>query len=268
MKKIINLHLIFVLLCILQQSTKVSAQNNSKWGISAAINSVDAQLGDPEWDSWGYAKGNFHNFGDITNKSLSLSIIPKYFISNDILLRIEFGITNIHLTNHYDGNANLTSNNPPFTNIINQNIEQKIYRFIPGIQWNFMKKKFIESYCGMTASYLHYSDMKYQNVSEVRALPGNTITDGIKDNATATGGFAAGAGAFAGFNIYPGKHISLGAESSFSLLYYKIGNTFSGISMPLINNPSAIQEYSYTTTSYKGFQFSKILPSMNITVWF
>ncbi len=267
MKKITNLHLLLVILAALQQSTKISAQDNQKWGISAAINSVEAQLGDPEWSSWGYAKGNFENFGDIRNKSLSLSIIPKYLISNDILLRFEFGITNINLTNHYNNNANLATNNPPRAMISNQSIEQKLYRFIPGIQWNFMKKKVIETYCGMTASYLHYSEMEYQNVTEVWDLASNTIIDGINDNATATGGFATGVGAFAGFNIYLGKHISLGAESSFSLLYYKIGNTFSGISMPL-NNPSATQVYSYTTTSYKGFQFSKIMPSMTITVWF
>jgi len=265
MKKTIHFHLALILFATIQQSTKVSAQNNLKWGISVAINSVEAQLGDPEWNSWGYAKSNFQNYGDIRNKSLSLSIIPKYFISNDVLLRFEFGITNIHLTNHYNS-ANLAPNNTPNVVSSNQNIEQKIYRYIPGIQWNFMRKKFLETYCGMTASYLHYSDMKYQNATELRTVANNTLIDGIKDNATATGGFAAGVGPLTGFNIYLGEHISLGAELSYSLLYYKIGNTFSGTTTSLVPNFTE-QVYSYAT-SYEGFQFSKMLPSMNITIRF
>ena len=140
---------------------------------------------------------------------------------------------------------------------------------MPGIQWNFMKNKFIESYCGMSATYLHYSIMNYTNRFETRDLPSDSLTGGFLDKATATGGFAAGAGAFAGFNIYLHKHISIGAEFSSAILYYKIGGSFAGVSMDLINpNPSSTQVYSYSTSSYKGVQFSNIYSSINISVWF
>lgn len=267
MKIIVNLNLLFILLGILYPGLQVSAQSNSKWGISAFYNSTDAQLGDPEWNSWGYAKGNFNNFGDIADKSISVSIMPRYFISKDVLLRLELGITHFNLENNYDANA-LTSSSPATTSIINQHIKQNIYRFVPGIQWNLIKVKFIEPYCGITASYLHYANMIYKNRNEVRDLPANTINHGLEDNATATGGFAAGGGAFAGFNIYMNKRISLGAETSFSLLYYKLGGTFSGKATSLGSNPPGNEAYSYSTSSYTGVRFSKIMPSINVSFLF
>ncbi len=237
-----------------------------KWSISAAINSVEAQVGDPEHASWGYAYANFNNFGDKINKSLSLSITPKYFINENMLARFEFGLTNINLSSYYNAQTSSSNTN---TIIEYQTIEQKIYRYIPGIQWNFLRKKFIESYCGITVSYLHYNHMAYTNRFEGRNLQSNTLTGGFDDKAIAIGGFAMGGGAFMGGNIYLQKHISVGAEFSTSLLYYEIGDTFSGVSTDLINpNPSTTQIYSYSTTSYKGFQFSKILSSFNISIWF
>lgn len=265
MKKIITLQLLFVLFGSLQQSTKLFAQSNSRVSISAAINSVEAQVGDPEWQSWGYAKNNFNNNGAITNKSISVSIIPKYFISKEVLLRFEVGITNINMINHsqlYD----LTSN-PNYSILADQSIEQKIYRFAPGLQWNFMKKKFIETYCGVTASYLHYADMTYKDYRETKNMQNNVINDGYDNTSTATGGFAAGVGAFGGFNIYLNRHISLGAETSFSYLYKKIGNTFNTTGHSLVN-PTVIKTSSMATNTYKGTQFSKVAPSFNISVWF
>ncbi len=251
-----------------QLPAEQSKEKKYKWGFALAINSVEAQVGEPEWESWGYAAGNFKNFGDITNKSISLSITPKYFISNDILLRFEFGITKINMTSYHDANAHLVSNNPTSTIIINQNIEQNIYRYIPSVQWNFMRKKFIESFCGITASYLKYTDMNYHNLYESISLPNDSIMEGFDDKATATGGFAIGVGAFAGFNIYLQKHISLGAEFSSALLYKKIGGRFSGEVVDLVNpNSSVNQTYSFYWGAINEFQFYKILSSFNISVW-
>ena len=235
-----------------------------KWGIGASLGNVEVD--DPQWNSWGYAKGNFYNFGDITNKSFSVSITPKYFIRKDVLLRLEFGIAKINLKYYWDSNAHLASNNSPTTDIINQNIQQNIYKFIPGVQWNFLSGKSIEAYLGMTVSYLHYSEMKYENHRELRLLINDSITGGLDDKATATGGFAVGAGAFTGANIYLQKHISLGAEISYSILYYDIGDTFSG-EVVWLHNQAPSQTYSYFC-SYKGFQSSTILASINLSAWF
>src|ERR1035437_45681 len=91
-----------------------------KWGCALAINSTEALIGNPLYDSWGYATGNFfRNFGDITDKSLCLSIIPKYYINDNLLLRFEFGMTNIDLLSYYDNNANLLSSGNPTSHLIN-----------------------------------------------------------------------------------------------------------------------------------------------------
>jgi len=254
----------FLLSSLLYAQSEDSKKTN--WGIAVGINSTEAQIGTPEYASWGYAGGNFKVFGDIVNKSFSVSIVPKYFIRNDILLRIEFGITKITMTNYYDNQASsaITTHSTQ-----NQSIEQNIYRFVPGVQWSFMKKKFIESYFGITISYLRYNDMNYHNIYETKELPSNTTTFEFDDKGIATGGFAMGFGGFAGFNIYLEKHFSIGAEFSSALLYKKIGSGFSGeVVSQTIPNPPTTEVYSYSTSSYKGFQFSKMLSSINISFYF
>lgn len=268
-----NLFTLFSILFLLFSSSYSIAQDDGKkkdkkykWGCAVAVNSVEAQIGDPEWDSWGYATSNFKANGDIANKSISLCIILKYFINNDFLLRFECGITSINLTNYYDSQSGISNSSHV---IINQNIKQKIYRFIPGIQWNFIKLKYIEFYVGIITSYLHYKDMNYHNVYETRDLPNNTFTSGFDDKMVAKGGFAEGIGCFAGFNIYLQKHILFGAEFSTSLEYKKIGGGFSGVTKrQTIPDPIITEFYSYSTSSYKGLQFSKILTSFNISILF
>lgn len=238
----------------------------TKWGCSVAINSVEAQIGDSEHGSWSYAYTNYMTVSDKTNKSFSLSIVPKYCINKNILLRFEFGITDINLSSYY--NSKSSSSNISYTTY-NRTIQQKIYRFIPSLQWMFMKKKIIESYSGICGSYLNYTDMTYVNHVESRDLPSNSLVTLIDEKAIARGGFAIGVGAYTGFNIYFQKHISAGAEFSMYLLDYKIGGAFNGTST-FQNIPSTpvVDEYSISTGLYKGIQFSKVLSSFNISVWF
>ncbi|MCE9537683.1 MAG: hypothetical protein K8R85_00470 [Bacteroidetes bacterium] len=238
-----------------------------KWGCSSVINSIEAQVGDPEKASWGYAYLNmFQNFNDKTNNSLSLSIIPKYFISDNLVLRFEFGVTNINMKSYFDSNDK--NNATTFHSILIENIKQKIYRFIPGIQYNVLKKKSFEFFCGTTVSYFDYSAMEYTAHFEDRNLPNNTLVSVSDDKATGTKGFAAGIGAFLGGNVYLHNRISLGVEFSSALLYYKIGGEWGGESVHQnFPSPPTTYAYKYSNSSYKGIQFSKILSSFNISFW-
>ena len=111
--------------------------------------------------------------------------------------------------------------------------------------------------------------MNYYDLYEVKTWPENVLTFYAEDNATAKGGFASGIGAFAGFSIYPHKNISIGAEFSYALLYYEIGGEFQGTAVKQeIPNPPKTEVYSNSSTSYKGTQFSKVIPSLNIGVAF
>ncbi len=246
-----------------------SKQEKCKWSCSFAINSMEAQIGKPEESSWGYATGNFNNFGDITNNSLSLSIIPKYFINDQFVLRFEFSISNIDLKNYYDSEFHGSITPETSHILITISIEQRITRYIPGIQFNFFKNKRIVSYGGMTLCYLQYDEMKYHGLYENRSLPGDTLIFSADDNAIAKGGHAFGIGAFMGFNLNVQKHIAIGVEFSDALLSYDLGGEIRGeATKQNIPNPPQTETYSYSTTSYKGIQFSKIIPSFNISILF
>ena len=57
----------------------------SKWSVSVSINSVEAQMDQKLFDTWVFPIANYYAyFGDKHDKSLSLSVIPKYQINDDI----------------------------------------------------------------------------------------------------------------------------------------------------------------------------------------
>lgn len=240
-------------------------KSNYKWGVAVAVNSVDAQIGTPELDAWGYGGASYFftlngYYNDKINHSLSLSIIPKYFISDDILLRFEFCVTNIKIsTSHFENDVTHTYKS-------NGTLTDKIYRYIPGIQWNVLKKKRVGVYCGITANYIHYSSLNYSSSSETRALPSDTLTGWGNEQGTNPGGFAAGVGVFTGFAVYLNKRISMGAEFSSAYLYYELGGTHN-IENHYQNlpNPPVSTSSNWFSTSYTGFEFSKILSSFNIS---
>jgi hypothetical protein len=234
-----------------------------KWEISASINSVEAQIGDPLITSWDWAYQNLVVLGNRTDKSFSFSIIPKYSIGDNVKLRCEFGMTNIYLTSHYNGVNNYNTNFPD--NLIKDDtIQQKAFRFVPGIQWTFIKKKFVEFHCGFSADYFYYGKMYWKD-----NLKDNIPGDYDRWVGTTPGGFAVGTGAFAGFNIYPCKHISFGAEFSSTFLYYKIGGVQEGERIFHFSSaPATIREWRISDNVAKGTQFSKVMSSVNITLHF
>ena len=235
------------------------------WSISAAINSVEAQMDQKLFDTWVFPSANYYAyFGDKHDKSLSLSIIPKYRIADDVFLRFEFGITGIYLVSRYNG-INDSNSNSAAANIIKiDTIRQKIYRFATGIQWDFIKMKFIESYCGASLYYLYYSKMYWSDY-----ITDNFTNQHGNHTASTSGGFATGIGAFAGINIYLRKHISIGGEFSYSLLYYKIGGMQNGTYQRITNNVMDVNEkWAIANNASTGMQFSKVMPSLNLTIRF
>lgn len=242
-------------------------KDGNDFGLSIAMNSIQAQVEIPLMTGTGIvvvdADGNILTGGNRVDKSYSYSIIPKYHINNGIALRFEFGVTNLNLSSSSDSKYYSTHA------ISNTEVKSKIFRYTPGFQWTFMKTKRLESYCGMTVSYINYQKLNINAYYEHRNLPTDTITDWEKSMATTPGGFAVGFGAFAGFNIYLHKHISLGAELSSSALYYKLaGTTTEESSGQVPPNPLSPTVTSTYSNSYKGFKISKIISSFNISFWF
>ena len=242
---------------------QTETEKDYKWGCSVAINSVEAQIDKPLEGSWGNTKNDLNIYGDKTDKSYSLSIIPKYLISSDVVLCLEIGITNIQLIHYLDAKG--TSDEQ----IANETLNQKLYRYNAGIQKSLLKKKRIELYSGISINYTHYNSMNVDFYDEIRYPPSYTVNNWSKSNTTYPGGFAIGLGAFAGFNFYLQKHISLGVEFSTVLSYYKIGGEYSTVGTYQYLPSAPVQMPENTQSSlYKGFQFSKILSSFNVSIWF
>ncbi len=202
-------------------------------------------------------------FGDRKNKSFSFSIIPKYLVRDDVRLRCEFGFTNIHLISHFNG-INDSGATGIQTNLIKDDtIQQKIFRLTPGIQWNFVKRKFLQAYCGFSANYQYYGKSYWKD-----NLKSNDSPDFDRWTGVTPGGFAAGIGAFAGFNIYLLKRISIGSELSSSLVYYKLGGVQTGMRYAGPNLSTYPRAWSIANNVASGIQFCTIMPSINVVFLF
>ena len=264
MKILLSLISILFSFCCLAQSDSASPAKKPKWGISVVYNSVEAQIDQQLMNTWVFPAINYYdNFGDKKNKSYSLSILPEYSINEDMFLRFELGMTNINLLSHFNGYHDSVSTGFSVNTIADDTLQQKIYRFSPGIQLNFMKMKFIEAYCGGMLNYFHYSEITWVQNIKSNDIPGR----GTIYRSTTPGGFAAGIGAFSGFNIYLNKKIAIGGEISYSLLYYKLGGTESGMTISTFpTSPTETAIWSVENNKSGGVQFSKIMPSFHLTI--
>src|ERR1035437_2741542 len=175
------------------------------FGLSVAINSIQAQVEIPLMTGGigaitGIgavavdADGNIIARGNRVDNSYSCSIVPKYYINNDLLLRFEFGMTNLSLKANSDSKSAITHD------ISTEEVNSRIFRYTPGFQWIFMKKKKIESYCGMTVSYVNHKDVNINYYDESKDLATDTVQSWVNRKEATHGGFALGIGALAGFN--------------------------------------------------------------------
>jgi hypothetical protein len=263
MKTLIRQSLLMIFCAAIQCGNFAFSQNNKKMTLNIAINSAEAQTGEREWSSWGYAKKNMDQAGAIRDHSFSGSIIPQFAIKDDLSFRVELGVTRIYITGESRPATVMPSSPPDLLTTMDQRIKQTIFRFVPGLQWNFYEKKPFAIHGGLTASYLNYSKMKYRNYIQTRRVSDNVLVGGSEDNSEAASGFAIGAGAFSGFDISVFKNISIGAECSFAFQYYKLGETFNSTVVSL-TSPSTVVNVSSTSAGYKGFGFSKIMPCLKL----
>jgi hypothetical protein len=240
--------------------------NHYKWGVSFVMNSVYSQLGYiNETGLTSGIWGSNYNYGKRKDNSLSLSLIPTFNVNENFSIRMEFGWTKIDINN------NLTAK-PPTINLNNQNygvgndqINQRIFRYVPGVQFFLLKRKWIESYCGIILPFIAYSNIERKLETEQRNIDTDTLVSWNNEHVKIPGGKSFGIGTIGGFSIYLTKHLSIGAEFSCSFLYSKIGGEVnyetSGQSFP---NPPYIESKTFLD-SFEGIKFSKIQSSLNIS---
>lgn len=239
-----------------------------KWGCTISVNDPNPQMAYLGSTGLGIdSEGNMRNGGRKINKSYSLSIIPKYYINNEWVIRFEYGITRINLTSK---NTSISSGvyGSSSYGLFYDTIKQKINRYIPGIQWNFFTNKRIQSYGGINLPFIQYGAITRHNTSENRNITPDTLVAMDRGSANISGGFATGIGVFAGFNVFIKKYFSFGAEFSTALLYYNVGNKSIGTTSSQLSPNTPWLTTTYTNDeSYKGTRFTKIISSFNITFW-
>lgn len=239
-----------------------------KWGCAVAINDAHSQIAFVGEQVLGIdADGNMIDVGKKTNNSFAWSITPKYYVNNEWVIRFEYGMTKIDLKNNYSYQVSGYYTSPTNQTSIDA-VEQKINRFVPGIQWNFFTNKRIQTYGGVNLPYVKYSSTTRNLYYEQRNVAMDTLTATELDIKNIPGGFSIGLGVFAGFNVFLHKHVSLGAEFSTAYTYYKVGGE-STLVTTIQNIPAPMATGAYTLNeSYTGTRFNKIISSFNVSVWF
>lgn len=269
MKKTLFLFIVILLtptLCRSQTFDEEKEKIQHKAEISFAMNSVDAQLNQALFDTWVFPSANYYGyFGNKNNRSYSFSVIPKYTLNEDWAFRIEIGFTAINLFSHFDGiNDSLAqaagiSASSNITKI--DTIQQNIYRFLPGVQYTFARKKNMNFYGGGGIFYLQYSKMHWADY-----ITDNTTPDRYTNYiANTKGGFSAGLNLFGGLKLKFCTRFIVGTEIMYAISYYHLGGAQEGIMYSHFTNGSHITTpWSIADNSSKGIQFSKIMPSINM----
>lgn len=248
-----------------QLPTAQEEKNKYKWSISTGINNIDfmpGYTGYLQYTSDG-GDGSLQGSGERKNKSLSISFLPKYYLTNDLLLRFEFGISNILMTRFVE-TKKVTHET------YSAEVKQTNYRYVLGIEYLFIEKKRVELSGGMIIPYVNYGNIVFIDSSFSRDTTiNNSILSWWTGKANIPGGFSIGVGPILKINYKFLKHVSIGAESSYSFYYTKVGgmNNSGSTYYPTPSSQPIITSNSYKDT-FQGFHFSKIHSSINISIIF
>ena len=254
--------------CYAQSAANESDSVNHRWEIGIAYNSVQAQMNQYLFDTWQVQSTNHYAaLGDKHDKSYSVSVLPKYYIKNDLAFRIELGFTAINLNKDYNAVGDTLSQNQGqmfgLENVSKVgNIKQKIYRFIPGVEYTFLRKKFLTVYAGADFVFLFYDKVTWRDSVSLNDIPGRSTTYFSET----PGGIATGAGVRIGLRAEITKRIAIGCEFTDQLLYYNLGGKQTGTMHYYYPNGTELDlSWSINNNSSKGVQFTKIIPSIHIS---
>lgn len=248
------------------QNADIKNRVSNRWLLSVGFNAIETQLGYPEEASWGMAYSTL-NLGDKKDKSYSFSFMPKVFVTRNLIVRFEFRMTKFDLRINSNSKNTLPININYF--LFDSKIEQRIYKYNPGIQWNIIKINRLDAFVGLNLSYCFFKKVNYQTTNETRNFNTDSLTQMSITKGYIPGGNAIGLGSFAGFNFYMLRFASIGIEVSSSLLYYSIGGHQTGVTTSYVSNQPTIKtEFQYASTTYTGVQFSKIICNFNICIRF
>ncbi len=242
-------------LCILLISIFAYSQDK-KFGITLQVSSPsndDIKLG---WFNIDQESIDGYN---LKHKSFAGGFLASYNINNETTIRLRFGITNYFIEEYSDGTLNGIQYSTSAKG------QQNKIQFAPGITWKMNMNK-LSLFGGFDLPVNLHGEFNLDNNSVNKdSLTGNRTSD-IQVKTTLPGGNSFGIGAIMGFNYFPAKWVSMGAEFSPSLLYAKLSGKTTTVTT---DNLTPANSYtSHSEDEDKGFTFYDQRFSINFSVWF
>jgi len=254
MKKLLLFFSFFILhftFCIAQNNpVPCPTDKDYKWGVGVQVSNPTKEV-KVMWFDDGNESYDMYNTKD---KSFSLGLSGKYTFNNGLGIHLKAEITKIDIIR--------TGDYWSFSEKCEEKIEgtQNQFHLTPGITWNTQKRK-LNYYVGfeiistfLEQFYINFNYTILDTTSNIYIIG--------QDEVVIPKGFSIGAGAVAGFDFYFFKNLSIGAEFSPSIVYYKS----KGETITKLTNTSTVTQTlisSFQTVDEKNF-FLKNKFSFNI----
>ena len=242
-------------LCILLTSIFAFGQDK-KVGITSQLSSPsndDIKLG------WYNIDSESQDGYNLKHKSYAGGLLANYNINDETTIRLRFGMTKFFIDEYRDeylsGVHYVESNKG----------QQTKTQFAPGIIWKMNKNKF-DLFGGFEIPINLHGQFTMDYVyTRTDFLTGNIKSNG-QSITTLPSGHSFGVGAIMGFNYFPAKWFSIGAEFSPSLLYAKLSGKTTTVTTDYLTPTNSYT--GYTQDEDKGFTFYDQRFSINLSVWF
>ena len=258
MKSKASLLLSFFLLTI---TAFAQLEKDYKWQVGVNINTVE-----PATDF--AIKERLYTYSHRKDNSYCLGMNISYRLKDNCNVRFASKLTSNRVVETSDEREFNNGSASGYT-IDTVDAHQSVFYFSPGVLWDFKYKK-LNLYAGFQAVYKYYGlisgNLNKWAYSGTNALEFHQIY-----YQTEQGGFAIGAGPVAGFAVNIWKCIYVGAEFSSAFSYYKTGGKLT-TEKTLISAVSPANnyynDYSEFQRTDKGYGFSNVLSSVNISISF
>jgi len=222
--------------------------------ISATLNSVDPTL----------ALGNIHfadtktiEGSDFSNMSIAYGLTGKYFIAENIALRVRTIFTNKNIRE----SRNLYAGPNSYYDL---QYHQQLLKIVPGIQWSMIQKK-IAFFAGLELPMTFIGNMHeyVYNQSEISIGLQSPVLNSSTYTKEIMGGSIYGLGLFTGTNYYVSKKIAIGFEMATAFEKTKAGGDIRAHQVVTGLTPGDYNDTSQETI--RQLKFADLQFSFNLT---
>jgi len=179
-------------------------------------------------------------------------LFGRYYLSDNMALRIGFGINSVSWKSTYDEpDADSSASN---TNSIKSETTKKQFGFsiAPGIEYHFATETRVDPYVGgeIMIGMLGKSTTTTDSTNNNTATGGTTHTSKVEK--TMGGGMMFGVGAVVGFNYFLSDHFALGAEYTWGFMSQSNGGDVEETTSATNGSVGGTSTSSNTTRTYES----------------